>query len=533
MTKHVLGIDLGTTYTCVAISEGGNPRVLEQKGGYRTLPSIVAINKDGTHMVGHIAKRQAVTNPDHTIYGVKRFIGRNFDSTEVRRAIATFPYQIIEGADKDPRISVYGNEYPVPEVSAILLKQIKAIAEEALHEKIDKAVITVPAYFNDGQRQATKDAGIIAGLDVLRIVNEPTAASLAYGYNKKLNKKVAVYDLGGGTFDISVLDISQDTFEVLATSGNTYLGGEDFDQRIMDHVLTMFEHEHDYDLKQDKMAMQRLKDAAENAKCQLSTVLETEINLPFIATVNGQSQHLRTVLPRVELERLTSILVDETIKICKSAIKMAETTIEDIEDVILVGGMTRMPLVQQRVHDFFNKVPAKNVHPDEAVALGAAILGESLMRDENDVLLLDVTPLSLGIRTAGGLSSILIPRNSTIPTQEGQIFTTVKDNQEAVKIQVLQGENKNASENTFLGEFKLMGIEKAKAAEPKIEVNFAIDSDGIVQVTAKDQKTLEERSIVVTARPTLTDKEKHALEDKLKQEDETMMVKTSESKSSS
>jgi len=511
MSDYVLGIDLGTTYSCVAVVEHGQPRVLEQKGGYRTLPSVVAFNPDGSTMVGQIAKRQAVTNPENTVYSVKRLIGRNFTSPEVQKAIESVPYKIVPGPNRDPRIQVFGRNHPIQEISAMVLKQIKAIAEEALQAKVEKAVITVPAYFADSQRQATRDAGVIAGLDVLRIVNEPTAAALAFGYQRKLQKKIAVYDLGGGTFDISILDVSSDSFEVLATAGNTYLGGEDFDQKIIDHFATSFATESGTDLRKDKMALQRLKDAAESAKCQLSSSLEAEINLPFIITVNNESKHLRYNLLRAELERLTEGLIDQTIRISQSALEMAALKITDIDDVLLVGGMTRMPLVQQKVKEFFNRVPAKNVHPDEAVAVGAAILGKTLMEEEAPVLLLDVTPLSLGIRTAGGFSSILIPKNSTIPTQAAHIFTTVTDNQPSVKIQVLQGESKLASDNELLGEFALTDIPSQKAGVPEIEVSFAIDSNGILQVSAKDLKTQKEQSIVVTAKSDLTEQEKEAL----------------------
>lgn len=511
MAEYILGIDLGTTYSCVAVMDAGAPRVLEQKGGYRTLPSVVAFNPDGSSMIGHIAKRQAVTNSENTIFGVKRIIGRSFNSAEVQKAMTTWPFKISQGPNRDPRVTVNGRNYPIQEISALVLKQIKAIAEEALHATVEKAVITVPAYFSDGQRQATKDAGTIAGLDVIRIVNEPTAAALAFGFKKRLNKKIAVYDLGGGTFDISILDISTDAFEVLATAGNTYLGGEDFDFRIMNAIAQRFRSEHDFDLTQDKMALQRLKDASEAAKCQLSATLETEINLPFITTVGGESKHLKLKLHRTELEKMTEELVDQTIKITKEALDMASLKPSDIDDVILVGGMTRMPLVQSKVKEFFNRLPARNVHPDEAVAIGAAILGETLMQEEPPLLLLDVTPFSLGIRTAGGFSSILIPKNSTIPTEASHVFTTVTDNQASVKIQVLQGESKIASENALLGEFTLTDIPNLKAGLPEINVAFSIDSNGIVQVSARDLKTGKEQSIVVTATSTLTEKEREDL----------------------
>lgn len=511
MTDYVLGIDLGTTYSCVAILEGDTPRVLEQKGGYRTLPSVVAFNPDGSTMVGHIAKRQAVTNPENTIFSAKRLIGRSFTSPEVQKAMSSVPYKVTQGPNRDARIQLFGRNYPIPEISALVLKQIRALAEEALHTKVEKVVITVPAYFTDGQRQATKDAGAIAGLEVLRIVNEPTAAALAFGFKKKLNKKIAVYDLGGGTFDISILDISSDSFEVLATAGNTFLGGEDFDHRIMDFIVKSFQAEHKINLTEDKMAHQRLKDAAEAAKCQLSSMPEAEINLPFVTTVNNESKHLKVSLKRPDFEHMTEDLIDQSIKICGSALEMAALKISDIDDVILVGGMTRMPLVQQKVKDFFGKAPAKNVHPDEAVALGAAILGKSLLQEEAPIMLLDVTPFSLGIRTAGGFSSILIPKNSTIPTEASHIFTTVSEGQRSVKIQVLQGESKLAAENALLGEFTLTDIPVAKAGAPEIEVKFSIDSSGIVQVSAKDLNTQKEQSIVVTARSTLSEEERSEL----------------------
>jgi molecular chaperone DnaK len=511
MSEIVLGIDLGTTYSCVAVMEHGQPRVLEQKGGYRTLPSVVAFNPDGSVMVGHIAKRQAVTNPENTVFGAKRLIGRNFSSPEVSKATETSPFKIVPGPNRDPRIHLFGRNHTIQEISAHVLRQIKSIAEESLQQKVEKAVITVPAYFADSQRQATRDAGAIAGLDVLRIVNEPTAAALAFGYQKKVNKKIAVFDLGGGTFDISVLDVSQDTFEVLSTAGNTYLGGEDFDYRLMKHISQSFLTSTGVDLSQDKMAMQRLKDAAEATKIQLSSSLEAEINLPFIITANNESKHLKATLLRAELEKLTEDLIDETIRISQSALEMAALKVSDIDDVLLVGGMTRMPLVQQKVKEFFQRAPAKNVHPDEAVAQGAAILGASLMEEEAPVLLLDVTPLSLGIRTAGGFSSVLIPRNSTIPTQASHVFTTVTENQPSVKIQVLQGEQKMASENELLGEFALTEIPPARAGTPEIEVSFSIDSNGILQVSAKDLKTEKEQSIVVTAKSDLSPEEREAL----------------------
>jgi molecular chaperone DnaK len=518
MSDLVLGIDLGTTYSCVAVCQGGEARVLEQKGGYRTLPSIVAFNPDGSVMLGHIAKRQSVTNPQNTVYAAKRLIGRNFESPEVQRAKELVPYEVGQGPNRDPRIKCFGKNHPIQEVSALILKQIKAIAEESLGFPVEKAVITVPAYFSDGQRQATKDAGILAGLDVLRIVNEPTAAALAFGYKKRMDKRLAVYDLGGGTFDISILDINADTFEVLATAGNTFLGGEDFDLRILDYINQNFMSETGVDLRQDPMALQRLKDAAETAKCQLSSQLETEINLPFITTVKDESKHLKYGLHRSELEKLTEEIVDRTLAITQSALDMAALKTSDIDDVLLVGGMTRMPLIQQKVHDFFQKAPAKNVHPDEAVALGAAILGETLLEQEAPLLLLDVTPMSLGVRTAGGYTKALIGRNQTIPATASHIFTTVTDNQESVKIQVLQGESRLASENQLLGEFTLTDLPSAPAGKPQIEVSFSIDSNGILEVSAKDLVSQKEQSIVVTAASHLSEEERpHLAEQEIKE----------------
>lgn len=511
MAEIILGIDLGTTYSCVAVMEGGTPRVLEQKGGYRTLPSVVAFSPDGSHMIGHIAKRQAVTNAENTVFGAKRLIGRSFQSPEVQKMLKSVPYKVVQGPNRDPRVQILGRNFSIQEISALVLKQIKAIAEEALHTHVEKAVVTVPAYFSDGQRQATKDAGRIAGLDVIRIVNEPTAAALAFGFKKKMNKKIAVYDLGGGTFDISILDISTDAFEVLSTAGNTFLGGEDFDYRLLQTIAKRFEAEHQFSLLEDKMAMQRLKDASETAKCQLSSTLETEINLPFVTSVKGESKHLKLTMHRTELEKLTEDLIDQTLKITGEALDMAALKISDIDDVILVGGMTRMPLVQQKVKEFFDRVPARNVHPDEAVALGAAILGHTLMQEEAPILLLDVTPFSLGIRTAGGFATTLIAKNSTIPTEANHIFTTVTDNQASVKIQVLQGESKVATENALLGEFTLTDIPQMKAGQPEIHVSFSIDSNGIVQVSARDLKTGKEQSIVVTATSTLSQEEREAL----------------------
>ncbi len=503
-----MGIDLGTTYSCVAIADKDGPRVIEQHGGYRTFPSVVAFTANGSKLIGHIAKRQSITNAENTVYSAKRLIGRGFEAPEVQKAIKSVPYKIVQGPNRDPRISIFGRNHPISEISALILKQIKEIAEESLHTKIDKAVITVPAYFSDGQRQATKDAGFIAGLEVLRIINEPTAAALAFGYKRRMDKKIVVYDLGGGTFDVSILDISRDTFEVLATAGNTFLGGEDFDQRLIDFISKSFEADHGISLKDDRMALQRLKDAAETAKSQLSTLLETEVNLPFLITINGEAKHLKMTLHRLDLERITQDLVDETIRICRDALDMAALKVGEIDDVLLVGGMTRMPLVQQKVREFFERVPSKNIHPDEAVALGAAIMGATLLEEEMPVTLLDVTPFSLGIRTAGGYTNFLIPKNSTIPTEASHVFTTVSEGQTSVKIQVLQGESKVAIDNILLGEFTLTDIPPLKAGEPEINVIFSIDSNGIVHASAQDMKTMKEQSIMVTSKSSLTEEER-------------------------
>ncbi|MGA0163857.1 MAG: Hsp70 family protein, partial [Bdellovibrionota bacterium] len=423
MAEIVLGIDLGTTNTCAAIVDGEQARVIEQKGGYRTLPSIVAFNPDGSKVIGHIAKRQSVTNPENTVHAVKRLIGRHFDSPEVQKAIGISPYKIVQGPNRDPRIRAFRKSHSTQEISASILRQIKEIAEESLDTKIDKAVITVPAYFSDGQRQATKDAGTIAGLDVLRIINEPTAAALAFGFKKRLNKKIAVYDLGGGTFDISILDISSDNFEVLSTAGNTFLGGEDFDFRIVQHLIEIFQKETGLDLNTDKAALLRIKEAAELAKCQLSSTHEAEINLPFIASIESEPKHLKVTLSRSEFERVTRDLIEKSIQICSTALEMAALKPSDLDEVLLVGGMTRMPAIQKRVEEFFGRSPSKNVHPDEAVAIGAALMGASLMQDDAPLMLLDVTPFNLGVRTAGGYTQFIIPRNSTVPTEATHVFT--------------------------------------------------------------------------------------------------------------
>lgn len=504
--ERIIGIDLGTTNSCVAIVEGGTPTVLPNKGGYKTTPSVVAISENGKRLVGHIAKRQAVTNATNTVYAAKRLMGRRWDSPAVRTMTETVPYTVVQGPNDDCRVKLRDRIYSVPEVSSIILQEMRLVAEEYTGETIEKAVITVPAYFNDAQRQATKDAGRIAGLDVVRIINEPTAAALAFGFGKDIEKTVAIYDLGGGTFDISILRIYDGVFEVLATAGDTFLGGEDFDGRIiMDWLVLDFARDHKMDLRQDKMALQRLRDAAEKAKCELSSAREAEINLPFIISAGGaDALHLQKTLTREKLEQLTVDLVERTIKICKKTVEEAG---EPIDDVLLVGGMTRMPLVQRRVKEFFGKAALKGVHPDEVVALGAAIQGAALMQNNQQVLLLDVTPMSLGIMIVGGRFSVLIPNNTTVPTSKSHIFTTIRENQTSVKILVLQGENDEAAKNDLLGEFILTGLRAAPAGEVEIEVTFDINADGIVSVSAKDLETGQEQVITVTATSGLSESE--------------------------
>src|ERR1043165_6292729 len=500
-SDKVIGIDLGTTNSCVAIVEDGTPSVIPNRGGYKTKPSMVAIAENGKRLVGHIAKRQAITNAENTVYAAKRLIGRKWGSAAVRSSLEIMPYRIVEGPHDDVRIMLRDQVFSVPEVAAYILQEMKLISEEYLGEEVKKAVITVPAYFNDGQRQATKDAGRIAGLDVIRIINEPTSAALAYGFGKNIERKVAVFDLGGGTFDISVLEIGNGVFEVISTAGDTFLGGEDFDKRIIDWLVFGFAKEHKIDLRKDKMALQRLKDVAEKAKCELSSVRETEINLPFIiSTGRNEALHLQTMLTRAKLQELTSDLVDRTVEIC------ART----LEEVILGGGMTRMPRVQQAVAEFFGLEPSKGVHPDEVVALGAAIQGAALVADDErsgDILLLDVTPHSLGIMIVGGYFHKLIEQNTTVPTSESHVFTTVKDNQTSVKILVLQGESDRAEENELLGGFVLPGLRRAQRGEVEIEVTFHISADGIVSVKAGDLETGLEQAITVTGGSGLTEDE--------------------------
>jgi molecular chaperone DnaK len=506
--EKVIGIDLGTTNSCVGVVENGTPAVIPNRGGYRTTPSMVAIAENGRRLVGHLAKRQAITNAEHTAYAVKRLIGRKWNSPAVKAAIESVPYAIVEGPHDDVRVKLREQVFSISEVSAYILQEMKVVAEDYLGEEVKKAVVTVPAYFNDGQRQATKDSGRIAGLDVIRIINEPTAAALAYGYGKQMEKKVAVYDLGGGTFDISILEIGNGVFEVVSTAGDTFLGGEDFDKRIIDWLVFGFAKEHKIDLRKDKMALQRLKDVAEKAKCELSSVTETEINLPFIiSTGRNQALHLQRSLTRAKLEELTVDLVERTIHLCKRTLIEADIDKGEIEEVILVGGQTRMPKVQEMVQEFFGREPNKGVHPDEVVALGAAIQGTALVDQQSDMLLLDVTPHSLGIMIVGGYFHRLIEQNTTVPCSKSHIFTTVRDNQTSVKILVLQGESDRAEENELLGEFILTGLRKAPRGEVEIEVNFEISADGIVSVSAKDLETGLKQSITVTATSGLTEDE--------------------------
>ncbi|MCB9586432.1 MAG: molecular chaperone DnaK [Polyangiaceae bacterium] len=509
--ERVIGIDLGTTNSCVAVMEGDAPVVIPNRGGYKTTPSMVAVTEAGKRLVGHIAKRQAITNAENTVYAAKRLIGRKWSSPQVKNSVMTSAYTIVEGPHGDVRIKLRDKTYSVPEISSMVLQEMKIIAEDYLGEEVNKAVVTVPAYFNDNQRQATKDAGAIAGLEVIRIINEPTAASLAYGFGKSVDKTVAVYDLGGGTFDISILEIgAHGVFKVIATTGDTFLGGEDFDARIIDWLVQGFKDEHDIDLRQDRMALQRLRDAAEKAKCELSQVREAEVNLPFIiSTGRNEALHLQRTLTRETLERLTEDLVERTVDICKQALADARLDIDEVEDVVLVGGMTRMPAIVNAVSDYFEREPNKGVHPDEVVALGAAIQGAALVEDKHEMILLDVTPHALGIMTFGSYFEELIPQNTTVPTSRTKIFTTSRDDQTAVKILVMQGESKKADENELLGEFILTGLRRAPKGHVEIEVTFEINTDGIVSVHAKDLDTGQEQSIQVTATSGLTQDELH------------------------
>ncbi|MBW2627946.1 MAG: molecular chaperone DnaK [Deltaproteobacteria bacterium] len=506
--ERVIGIDLGTFNSCVAVVENGTPVVIANRGGYKVTPSMVAVTEGGKRLVGHIAKRQAVTNAENTVFAAKRLIGRKWDTPQVKNAIQTCPFHIVAGPHGDCRIKMRDKVYSIPEISAMVLQEMKMVAEDYLGEEVNKAVVTVPAYFNDNQRQATKDAGAISGLDVIRIINEPTSAALAYGFGKNIDRTVAVFDLGGGTFDISILEIaSSGVFKVLSTAGDTFLGGEDFDQRVIDWLVEGFEHEHGIDLRQDRMALQRLKDAAEKAKCELSAVTETEVNLPFIiSSARNEALHLQRLLTRATLEELTADLIDRTVQICELTLGEAGLDKDELEDIILVGGMTRMPKVQERVTKFFQRDPCKGVHPDEVVGLGASIQGAALVDDspEMDMVLLDVTPHTLGIMVIGGYFEELIPQNTTVPTSRSKPFTTVRDNQTAVKILVLQGESRRAEENELLGEFILTGLRRASAGEVEVEVTFEINADGIVSVHAKDVETGKEQSITVTATSGLT-----------------------------
>ncbi len=523
----VVGIDLGTTNSCVAVMEAGDPVVITNAEGSRITPSVVAFTDSGERLVGQIARRQAITNPENTIFAIKRLIGRRYDDPEVQKAMKVLPYKIVRADNGDAWVEIRGKKYSPAEISAFILQKMKQTAEDHLGEKVTEAVITVPAYFNDSQRQATKDAGKIAGLNVLRIINEPTAASLAYGLDKKKDEKIAVFDLGGGTFDISILEIGDGVFEVKATNGDTFLGGEDFDQRVIDYLADEFKKDQGIDLRKDRMALQRLKEAAEKAKCELSTAMETDINLPFITADASGPKHLNMKLSRAKLEALCADLLDRLEPPCLTALKDAGLTARDIDEVVLVGGMTRMPAVQARVKKLFGKEPHKGVNPDEVVAVGAAIQAAVLKGEVKDVLLLDVTPLSLGIETLGGVFTKLIEKNTTIPTRKSQVFSTAADNQSAVTIRVFQGEREMAADNKLLGQFDLVGIPPAPRGVPQIEVTFDIDANGIVHVSAKDLGTGKEQSIQITASSGLTKEEvermvreaaAHAEEDRKKRE---------------
>ncbi len=505
--SKVIGIDLGTTNSCVAIMDGTQAKVLENAEGARTTPSVVSFNDGDEKLVGQPAKRQAVTNPENTIFAVKRLIGRNFNDPTVKKDLETAPFKIINSEKGDAWIEAKGKKYSPSQISAFVLQKMKETAEKYLGQAVTKAVITVPAYFNDAQRQATKDAGKIAGLEVLRIINEPTAASLAYGLDKKANKKIAVYDLGGGTFDVSILELGDGVFEVKSTNGDTFLGGEDFDNTVVDYLLTEFKKENGIDLKSDKLALQRLKEASEKAKIELSSAAQTEINLPFITADKTGPKHINLKMTRAKLEALVENLISRTIPPCKTALQDAGLSASEIDEIVLVGGMTRMPKVIEEVKNFFGKEPNKSVNPDEVVAMGAAIQAGVLQGDVKDVLLLDVTPLSLGIETLGGVSTKLIEKNTTIPTKKSQVFSTAEDNQPAVSIRVLQGEREMASDNKILGNFELVGIAPAQRGVPQIEVTFDIDANGIVNVSAKDKGTGKEQKIQIQASGGLSEDE--------------------------
>jgi molecular chaperone DnaK len=522
----VIGIDLGTTFSAVAVMEAGEPKVIPNAEGGRITPSVVAMNKNGERLVGQVAKRQAITNPDNTIFSIKRLMGRKYDEPTVEYDRKLLPFKIVKASNGDAWVKMGDKEYSPPEISAMILQKLKTDAEAYLGEKVTEAVITVPAYFNDSQRQATKDAGKIAGLNVLRIINEPTAASLAYGLDKKKDETIAVYDLGGGTFDISILELGEGTFQVKSTNGDTHLGGDDFDQRVMDWLCDEFKKDQGIDLKQDKMALQRLKEAAEKAKSELSTVQQTEVNLPFITADASGPKHLNITLSRAKLEQLVGDLVEKTIEPCKQALADAEKTAAQIDEVVMVGGQTRTPLVIEKTKQFFGKEPHKGVNPDEVVAVGAAIQAGVLKGEVKDVLLLDVTPLTLGIETLGRVATPLIPRNTTIPTSKSQIFSTAADNQPSVEIHVLQGERPMAADNRTLGRFMLDGILPAPRGVPQIEVSFDIDANGILNVKAHDKGTGREQKITITASSGLSKEEI----DKMQKESEQYAAEDSKRK---